>query len=119
MKDRIKYIRKYFSLTQEKFAEKFGVSRNATTNWERGGNITPSHVDQLCRLFHVRKEWLLEGKEPIFEENSEIDEMLTLYERLSPDMQKVWLECAKILANAQNPQNAAKRLKETLKIIEK
>ena len=118
MKDRIKYIRKYFSLTQERFAEKFGVSRNAATNWERGGNVTPSHIDQLCRLFHVRKEWLLEGKEPIFEEKSELDQTLELYEKLSPNMKKVWLECAKILVDSENPRQAALRLSETLKKFE-
>lgn len=58
----IKELRKKNHLTQEKFAEKYGVTYQAVSKWENGKNI-PDIVllKQICDDFNININDLLEG----------------------------------------------------------
>lgn len=56
-------LRKNNNLTQEKMAEKLGVSRQTITNWERGRNAPDVNmIDCICVEFNVSLEKLLYGQ---------------------------------------------------------
>lgn len=63
MNDRIKEIRKFFDLTQEKFADRLGVKRNTIANYEIGRNEPiDAVVSLICREFGVSEDWLRTGE---------------------------------------------------------
>lgn len=68
MKDRIKEVRKYFSLTQIDFGQRIGVKGNTVTGYETGLR-TPSDavILSICREFNVNEEWLRNGTGQMFE----------------------------------------------------
>lgn len=72
MKYRIKKIRKSFAeygKTQESFAEYLGISKQNLASYETGRRVPSEAVIQLiCEKCNVNKEWLQNGKEPIFKE---------------------------------------------------
>ncbi len=52
LEEQIKHYRKQSGLSQEKMAEKIGVSRQAVTKWENGTGIPDiSHVVAIAELF--------------------------------------------------------------------
>lgn len=63
MNQRIAKIRNDAKLTQEKFAESLGVSRNFIWQLESGAR-SPSDrtIREICRTYHVDEKWLREGK---------------------------------------------------------
>lgn len=62
MVDRIIRIREENNLSQEKFAEKLGLSRNFINQVENGKkNVSDRTVSDICRLFNVSEEWLRTG----------------------------------------------------------
>ena len=69
--DRIRELRKkHLNMTQEAFAEKFGVSRSVIKNIELNALARPDQKLPLIKLiskeFSVNEEWLLNGTEPMF-----------------------------------------------------
>jgi transcriptional regulator with XRE-family HTH domain len=58
--DRLKQARKAARMTQEKAAERIGVSRSAVTQWERG-TTNPSHDNLVAAAsaYRVDVNWLL------------------------------------------------------------
>lgn len=59
----IKELRKKSNLTQEKFAEKYGVTYQAVSKWENGKNIPDiSLLKQICDDYNININDLLEGK---------------------------------------------------------
>ena len=63
MKERIKELRKYLNLTQQKFADRLGLKRQTIAAYEMG-NIEPSDSTLLliCREFNVDENWLRTGE---------------------------------------------------------
>lgn len=62
MISRIIKIREDSNLSQEKFAEKLGLSRNFINQVENGKkNISDRTISDICRLFNVNEEWLRSG----------------------------------------------------------
>ena len=60
---KIKEIRKKEGLTQEKFAEKYGVTYQAVSKWENGKNIPDIAIlKQICEDYEVNLEDLLNGE---------------------------------------------------------
>ena len=78
MKDRIKEVRKYFSLTQIDFGQRIGVKGNTVTGYETGLR-TPSDavILSICREFNVNEEWLRDGTGNIFVELTKDQELAT------------------------------------------
>lgn len=63
MKERIYEVRKSSGLTQEKFAEKLGFTRNYIGLIERGDRIPSDRtIADICREFGVNEEWLRTGE---------------------------------------------------------
>lgn len=62
MISRIVKIREDNNLSQEKFAEKLGLSRNFINQVENGKkNVSDRTISDICRLFNVNREWLETG----------------------------------------------------------
>lgn len=62
MKDRICKVRKHNGLTQEKFGDRLGLTRNFIWMVERGDRVPSDRtITDICREFGVREEWLRHG----------------------------------------------------------
>ncbi len=62
MINRIIQIRNEEQLSQEKFAEKIGLSRNFINQVEAGKkNISDRTISDICRVFNVNEDWLRSG----------------------------------------------------------
>lgn len=68
---RIKLIRTYKKLTQSKFGEKLGVTRDVISNYESGRvNPKPLFINHLCTSFNINKNWLLNGTGNMYNSNN-------------------------------------------------
>ncbi|HBF4976906.1 XRE family transcriptional regulator [Clostridioides difficile] len=58
----IKEIRENINLSQQKFGEKLGVSKDVISNIEYN-RVEPKSlfINYMCDVFNVNKEWLLNG----------------------------------------------------------
>ena len=76
MNTRIKKLRKALDLTQAEFASRIGTTQNSVANYETGHrNPSSSVVNNICKEFHVREEWLRTGNGEMFQEVSRDDEI--------------------------------------------
>ena len=67
MEKRLKALRKELGLTQQEFADRIGIKRNAVTNYEVGRNAPADMVLSLiCREFNVNENWLRHGSGEMF-----------------------------------------------------
>ncbi len=65
--ERIKKVRKGLDLTQQEFANRIGSSANVLTNYETGRrNPSGSVINNICKEFNVREEWLRTGEGEMF-----------------------------------------------------
>lgn len=120
MIDRIIKIRKDSGLTQEKFAQKIGLSRNFINQVESGKkNVSDRTISDICREFNINENWLRKGIKPMHKESfSEyiekipsddkdfIKELIEVYKNLDQDSK----DALKLLArkmlnkNEENPK---------------
>lgn len=100
MKDRIKKLREVLNLKQRELAERLDSSVSTIGMWEIGERPVPkTRVYQICKEFHVRREWLENGegemfvpdKEPKTREDVLREAALALFEELSPRAQDAFL----------------------------
>lgn len=84
---RIRHFRKnILKMTLKEFASKINMSGSNLGNIETGRiRLTERVISDICRVFHVRQNWIEEGIEPIFEENNATleNEISNLYSALS------------------------------------
>ena len=87
--ERIRQLRKkILTLTLEDFSAKINISRSNLGNIETGRiGLTERVLIDICRTFHVRRDWIETGDEPIFENESDpLDvEILNLYSSLTDE----------------------------------
>lgn len=64
----IKKIRKMLNMSQEEFGKRIGLSR-ATVGRIESEEVQPTErtIVTICSVFHIRREYLLYGEEPIWE----------------------------------------------------
>ena len=63
--ERIYNLRKKSGLSQEEFADKLGVSRQAVSKWETGQSVPDSEkAAAIGAYFGVSLDWLINGVEP-------------------------------------------------------
>lgn len=63
LEEQIKYYRKQAGLSQEKMAEKIGVSRQAITKWENGtGTPDIANLMAIANLFQISVDELLSNE---------------------------------------------------------
>lgn len=67
MNERIALVRKSLGLTQEKFAEQVGLSRNFMWMIESGTRVPSDRtISDICREFNVNEMWLRTGEGEMF-----------------------------------------------------
>jgi phage repressor protein C with HTH and peptisase S24 domain len=68
LSDRIRFVRKQYKMSQERFAEALGtvegvkVTRGAVGNWELGKGISRANLAAIAERFKVNLDWLEFGK---------------------------------------------------------
>ena len=63
LEEKIKHYRKQAGLSQEKMAEKIGVSRQAITKWENGQSVPDlNRILEMARIFGVTTDYLLKDE---------------------------------------------------------
>ena len=68
----LKKLRKSLKLSQEKFAEKLGMSKDTIYNYEKGKTAIPHDlVKRLCQEFNVSADYFyFEVEKPLVEKNT-------------------------------------------------
>ena len=82
MHERIKQLRKVLNLSQESFSSKLNISRSHFAMIENGSkNITDRVFSDICRVFNVNEEWLINGTGEMFAPtfNDKLDQLATEY----------------------------------------
>lgn len=59
IEETLKELRRERRLTQEKLAEKTGVTKKTIINWEKGGTPSVDGLVQLCKRVHVSADYIL------------------------------------------------------------
>lgn len=111
--NRVKQIRLSLKLSQPKFGEKLGVSRDVISNIELE-RVEPKDMllRHICKTYNVNPLWLTEGKGDMFFEVAEgfLDDLAIEYELT--DIEK------KIVSNfVKLPANERAQVIETIKKI--
>ncbi|HBG6316230.1 TPA: helix-turn-helix transcriptional regulator [Clostridioides difficile] len=64
---RVKEIREDTNLSQQKFGEKLGVSRDVISNIENNRvEVKTVFINHMCEIFNINKEWILTGEGEIY-----------------------------------------------------
>ena len=98
MIERIIKIREEKKLSQEKFAEKLGLSRNFINQVENGKkNISDRTISDICRLFNVNEGWLRTGNgEQYFQPDDKLStyiaDIITGDEKFIKDLISAYME---------------------------
>ncbi len=104
---RIKVVREALQLSQRKFGEKLGVSRDVISNMEYG-RVQPREllIKHICNLYGVNEGWLKTGDGPMFDTvpktSKKADAALSIFQSLRPEFQDYALEQIRRLAELQN-----------------
>lgn len=81
--ERVRYIRKYFDLTLDKFGERLGVGKTAISKIEKGENrLSEQMAIAICRTYHINYEWLKNEVGEMFADTSAALNPLTQGERV-------------------------------------
>ena len=89
--ERIRQLRKALKINQEEFAQQINMSRSNLGNIETGRiGLTDRVISDICRTFHVNREWLERGYGSQFEnEEALLDrEIDRLFSQLNADSKK-------------------------------
>ena len=90
--ERIKDLRKnILHLSQRDFAEQINISRSNLGNIETNKiNLTDRVLMDICRAFHVNRDWLVNGTSPIFVEDPRFldEQIVSLYSKLTDENKK-------------------------------
>jgi transcriptional regulator with XRE-family HTH domain len=71
MNERLKEIRKYHKLSQEKFGDKLGVGKAAISKMELGTyNITDTMAKLICTEFNISYDWFVDGQGEMIKKTS-------------------------------------------------
>jgi transcriptional regulator with XRE-family HTH domain len=95
-------------LTQEELSIKINISRSNYANIEKANiNLTERVVNDICRVFSISKDWLLNGEGDVFidQHNALVDRLVDIYKMLNDDNRK-YLEG--YIYRLLEEQNAAK-----------
>lgn len=101
--ERIRLIRKALSLKQGEFARRIGLTQTALSMIELGKTVfSDKNIKLICATFAVDEEWLRTGKGEMFGTMSPYEkELLTVFNKLTPDTQEFILEMAQNLLDRQ------------------
>ena len=68
---RTKELRDSLGLTQQKFADRLGITRGAVANWDLDlSDPSDAVISLICREFNVREAWLRDGEGDMLEQRT-------------------------------------------------
>lgn len=83
---RIKEVRDFYGLTQQKFAERTKTKQSTVATYESGRNVPSDAVISLiCREFNVRESWLRDGTGEMLEQLTEDEDRSRFFGGLSKE----------------------------------
>ena len=83
---RIKELRNFLDLTQQKFADRLGIQRGIIGKYEVDVSAPSDAVISLiCRVFNVREAWLRDGTGEMLEVKPRAEELGELVRKLLAD----------------------------------
>ena len=86
MNERIALVRKSLGLTQEKFAEQVGLSRNFMWMIESGTRIPSDRtISDICREFNVNETWLRTGEGEMFNQITRSEKITSFLTEITED----------------------------------
>lgn len=93
MINRIIKVREESNLSQEKFADRLGLSRNFINQVENGKkNISERTLADICREFNVNEEWLRTGRGNMKEDIPVEDEYFKAAAQISKGKDKLAMQ---------------------------
>ncbi|RXI57266.1 XRE family transcriptional regulator [Clostridium tetani] len=104
MKNRIRKLRKSKGLSQKDFGESINLSQNHVSSLEKGmRSITIRTVDDICRVYGVNKEWLVDGTGEMYSDvlekfeinDPEVEEFTRMFLELDDGAKKIITELMK------------------------
>jgi DNA-binding XRE family transcriptional regulator len=103
MRERLKLVRKNLKMNQTGFARQIGLTQTTLSMIEVGtASLTGKNIKLICATFNVNEQWLRTGAGEMFGDSSPyLRELITIFERLSPDTQDFLLEMARNLIKKQ------------------
>lgn len=86
MNERIALVRKSLGLTQEKFAEQVGLSRNFMWMIESGTRVPSDRtISDICREFNVNETWLRTGEGEMFNHITRSEKITSFLTEITED----------------------------------
>lgn len=101
-KTAIYFVRNALGLSQEEFGKRINIkSRAHISSLENGDRkITDRIISDIVRVYHVNREWLLNGTGEMFKKKSDSEELVALVGKFVSDKDNPLKESA-LLAAAQ------------------
>lgn len=96
---RFRRIRKHFNLTQRKMAEITGISITNIWGIETGRmKLTRRVIMAVVNVFNINEVWLEKGTgDMLLDKGVEYEEILKVYNQMSPNMQKFFINYGRFL----------------------
>lgn len=83
---RTKELRDSLGLTQQKFADRLGITRGAVANWDLDrSDPSDAVISLICREFNVREAWLRDGTGEMLDVKPRAEELGELVRKLLAD----------------------------------
>ena len=104
MNKRIKELRKALKLSQKVFAEKVGIKQSTVSYLEKPySTVTEKNIKIICSQFSVNEHWFRTGEGEMFLENQKKQQdLLEIFNKLSPPLQDYLIKVANDLLEAQD-----------------
>lgn len=100
MRERLLAIRQYLRMPQREFCKRLGMSQSTYAPLETGKrDIRDAYVKLICNTYNVSEAWLRTGDGEMFRKDSDnaLEELLSIYDTLTPALRKCLLVQAKEL----------------------
>ena len=108
MRERLIELRKYFDLPQREFCSRFSMTQSTYAPLETGKRaIRDTYAKLICQAYNVNEKWFRTGQGAMFNEepDRELEELLKIYDELSPALKTFLVKHAKDLRNLQEGLN--------------
>lgn len=111
MRDRLYAIRNALGLSQRAMGKQMGFSYSYYGNLElRLETISEKTVIAICSVYHVRREYLLKGEEPMFDDGAMALAKLTrIYNAMDDSYRRCLLEYSEYLFFKNKRERADKK----------
>jgi len=104
---RIEELRKQQKVSQAELISRLGMARGTYFHWKSGDNLSYySHIGEISKILHVSSGFLIDGstlEEPILPADKdifEVEELMQLFHKLSPDNQRAFMTILRALCNS-------------------